>query len=112
MKTFVRCSLLLSLLALLTLTASAQTSETQRWPQRARNVTIHARQLGHCACAWKNRCRRLSSELIYAQAEDDFNRVETNFINSQGPLSGSGRRIGDLARLADEAVYRSSENES
>jgi len=40
MKTFVRCSLLLSLLALLTLTASAQTSETQRWLQRARNVTI------------------------------------------------------------------------
>ena len=25
--------------------------------------------------------------LMYAQAEDDFNRVETNFINSQGRLA-------------------------
>ena len=25
--------------------------------------------------------------LIYAQAEDDFNRVETNFINAQGRLA-------------------------
>src|SRR5213076_2824272 len=25
--------------------------------------------------------------MIYAQAEDDFNRVETNFINSQGRLA-------------------------
>src|SRR6478609_8989826 len=25
--------------------------------------------------------------VIYAQAEDDFNRVETNFINSQGRLA-------------------------
>jgi len=25
--------------------------------------------------------------LVYAQAEDDFNRVETNFINSQGRLA-------------------------
>src|SRR6185503_32785 len=27
--------------------------------------------------------------MIYAQAEDDFNRVETNFINSQGRLAES-----------------------
>jgi len=25
--------------------------------------------------------------MVYAQAEDDFNRVETNFINSQGRLA-------------------------
>ena len=25
--------------------------------------------------------------MMYAQAEDDFNRVETNFINSQGRLA-------------------------
>src|ERR1700742_4306025 len=27
--------------------------------------------------------------MVYAQAEDDFNRVETNFINSQGRLAES-----------------------
>ena len=37
--------------------------------------------------------------LMYAQAEDDFNRVETNFINSQGRLAeaeGEGEIYRDL----------------
>src|SRR5687767_14934906 len=37
--------------------------------------------------------------LMYAQAEDDFNRVETNFINSQGRLAeaeGEGQIFRDL----------------
>jgi acyl-homoserine-lactone acylase len=37
--------------------------------------------------------------MVYAQAEDDFNRVETNFINSQGRLAeaeGEGEIYRDL----------------
>ena len=45
--------------------------------------------------------------VIYAQAEDDFNRVETNFINSHGPPRRGRRREGDLPRPADEALHRS-----
>jgi len=86
MKTFVRCSLLLSLLALLTLTASAQTSETQRWQQRARNVTITRDNWGIAHVHGKTDADAVFG-MIYAQAEDDFNRVETNFINSQGRLA-------------------------
>jgi len=86
MKMFVRCSLLLSLLALLTLTASAQTSETQRWQQRARNVTITRDNWGIAHVHGKTDADAVFG-MIYAQAEDDFNRVETNFINSQGRLA-------------------------
>ena len=45
--------------------------------------------------------------LMYAQAEDDFNRVETNFINSQGRLAEAEGEKRDLARPAHEAVHRS-----
>jgi acyl-homoserine lactone acylase PvdQ len=86
MKTFVRRSLLLSLLALLTLTASAQTSETQRWQQHARNVTITRDNWGIAHVHGKTDADAVFG-MIYAQAEDDFNRVETNFINSQGRLA-------------------------
>jgi acyl-homoserine-lactone acylase len=37
--------------------------------------------------------------MVYAQAEDDFNRVETNYINAMGRLAeaeGEGRVIQDL----------------
>ena len=40
-----------------------------------------------------------SSALIYAQAEDDFNRVETNYLNSMGRLAeaeGEGEIYRDL----------------
>jgi acyl-homoserine-lactone acylase len=86
MKTFFRRSLLLSLLALLTLTASAQTSETQRWQLHARNVTITRDNWGIAHVHGKTDADAVFG-MIYAQAEDDFNRVETNFINSQGRLA-------------------------
>ena len=49
--------------------------------------------------------------LIYAQAEDDFNRVETNFINSMGRLAEAEGEARDLARPAHEAVHRSRQHE-
>ena len=39
--------------------------------------------------------------LMYAQAEDDFNRVETNFINSQGRLAeAEGEKPRSIATCA------------
>ena len=39
--------------------------------------------------------------LMYAQAEDDFNRVETNFINSQGRLAEAESFYRKAVALAD-----------
>ena len=46
----------------------------------------HPRRLGHRAHSGKTDADAVFG-MIYAQAEDDFNRVETNFINSQGRLA-------------------------
>ena len=45
--------------------------------------------------------------MIYAQAEDDFNRVETNYLNAIGRLAEAEGESADLAGPADEAVHRS-----
>ena len=55
--------------------------------------------------------------LMYAQAEDDFNRVETNFINSQGRLAeaeGEGQIYRDLRMklFIDPADMRKQYDES
>ena len=35
--------------------------------------------------------------MIYAQAEDDFNRVETNYLNSMGRLAEAEGEAGSTA---------------
>ena len=40
---------------------------------------------------------------IYAQAEDDFNRVETNYINAMGRLAEAEGELGGTAPGAAEA---------
>ena len=49
--------------------------------------------------------------VMYAQAEDDFNRVETNYLNSMGRLAEAEGEVADLPRSADEAVHRSGRHE-
>jgi acyl-homoserine-lactone acylase len=79
--------------------------------QQAQNVTITRDDLG-IAHVKGNRRRRFWRD--HAQAEDDFNRVETNY-QSQGRLTGRGR-VGDLRDLrmklfidpADMSVYEKS----
>jgi acyl-homoserine lactone acylase PvdQ len=61
----------------------AQTQETLRWQQRARNVTITRDDWGIAHVRGKTDADAVFG-MIYAQAEDDFNRVETNYINSMG----------------------------
>src|ERR1043165_4318795 len=87
MKKFFRHLLpFLTLLALVALTANAQSPELQRWQQHARNVTITRDDWGIAHVRGKSDADAVFG-MIYAQAEDDFNRVEMNYINSMGRLA-------------------------
>src|SRR5690349_23529740 len=56
------------------------------WKAQAGNVTIVRDDWGIAHVRGKTDADAVFG-MIYAQAEDDFNRVETNFINSQGRLA-------------------------
>jgi acyl-homoserine-lactone acylase len=60
--------------------------EVARWEGVARNVTIIRDDWGIPHIHGKTDADAVFG-LVYAQAEDDFNRVEMNFINSQGRLA-------------------------
>src|SRR5207248_5789772 len=83
MKRLVRAFLLFTSLAVVAVTIQAQTSDAQRWQQRARNVTITRDDWGIAHVHGKTDADAVFG-MIYAQAEDDFNRVETNYMNSIG----------------------------
>src|SRR5689334_20790215 len=61
-------------------------TDLKRWEQQAKNVTIVRDDWGIAHVTGKTDADAVFG-MIYAQAEDDFNRVETNFINSQGRLA-------------------------
>jgi acyl-homoserine-lactone acylase len=63
-----------------------QKLELHRWEQRARNVSIIRDDWGIAHVYGKTDADAVFGA-IYAQAEDDFNRVETNYINSMGRLA-------------------------
>ncbi len=65
---------------------AAKNPETARWEQVARNVTITRDDWGIAHVYGKTDADTVFG-MIYAQAEDDFNRVETNYINAMGRLS-------------------------
>jgi acyl-homoserine-lactone acylase len=60
--------------------------EVARWEQQAAKVTIVRDDWGIAHIYGKTDADVVFG-LMYAQAEDDFNRVETNYINSMGRLS-------------------------
>jgi len=66
--------------------SGAQNQELNRWEQRARNVTITRDDWGIAHVSGKTDADAVFGA-IYAQAEDDFNSVETNYINSMGRLA-------------------------
>src|ERR1700716_845712 len=83
----------LVLLVLLALTfatsAGAQqpsARELARWQQQARSVSITRDDWGIPHIRGKTDADAVFG-LIYAQAEDDFNRVETNYLNAMGRLA-------------------------
>src|SRR5688572_8499224 len=78
----------LALLSFLALVAapSAQSNDVARWQRQAQNVTIVRDDWGIPHVYGKTDADAVFG-LVYAQAEDDFNRVETNFINAMGRLA-------------------------
>jgi acyl-homoserine-lactone acylase len=64
----------------------AKDQEAARWEHEARNVTIIRDDWGIAHVYGKTDADAVFG-MIYAQAEDDFNRVETNYINAMGRLA-------------------------
>ncbi len=73
-------------------------TETARWQHESQAVTILRDDWGIPHIYGKTDADAVFG-LIYAQAEDDFGRVETNYINSMGRLAeaeGEGEVYRDL----------------
>jgi acyl-homoserine-lactone acylase len=62
------------------------TAEVGAWEQRAQNVTILRDTWGIPHVYGKTDADAVFG-VMYAQAEDDFNRVETNYLNAMGRLA-------------------------
>src|SRR6201982_69289 len=60
--------------------------EVARWEREAANVTIIRDDWGVAHIYGKTDPEAVFG-VMYAQAEDDFNRVETNYINAMGRLA-------------------------
>jgi acyl-homoserine-lactone acylase len=72
--------------------------DVARWEQEAKNVTIIRDDWGIAHVFGKTDADAVFG-MEYAQAEDDFNRVETNYLNSMGRLAeaeGEARIYQDL----------------
>ncbi len=78
----------LSFALLLTLghNAAAQTSDQTRWQAEAKAVTVARDDWGIAHVHGKTDADAVFG-MAYTQAEDDFNRVETNYLNSLGWLA-------------------------
>jgi len=63
-----------------------QNVDAARWEKEARNVSIVRDDWGIAHVYGKTDADTVFG-MIYAQAEDDFNRVETNYINAMGRLA-------------------------
>jgi acyl-homoserine-lactone acylase len=65
---------------------AARNPEEARWEREAASVTITRDDWGIAHVHGKTDADAVFG-MIYAQAEDDFNRVETNYINAMGRLA-------------------------
>src|SRR6266404_9236122 len=72
--------------ALVPIASPAQSQDLQRWEQQARNVSIVRDDWGIAHISGKTDADAVFG-MIYAQAEDDFNRVETNYLANLGRLA-------------------------
>nr|WP_229238320.1 penicillin acylase family protein [Dyella amyloliquefaciens] len=66
--------------------AAAQTSDQTRWQAEAKAVTVARDDWGIAHVHGKTDADAVFG-MAYTQAEDDFNRVETNYLNSLGWLA-------------------------
>src|SRR5580698_3236432 len=77
---------------------AADTAEIARWEKQARNITIIRDDWGIAHVYGKTDADAVFG-MEYAQAEDDFNRLETNYITSLGRMAeveGDSRIYQDL----------------
>ncbi len=65
---------------------TANRTESARWEREAASATITRDDWGIAHVYGKTDADAVFG-MIYAQAEDDFNRVETNYINAMGRLA-------------------------
>src|ERR1700739_1551644 len=82
-----RNRLLLALSTAALLLQAAGPPEAARWEREARSLPIIRDDWGIAHVYGKTDADAVFG-MIYAQAEDDFNRVETNYINAMGRLAG------------------------
>src|SRR5271157_6194063 len=97
MKKRLHCSKI-ALLFVAAQLCSAQTGEQARWQRHAKNVSIIRDNWGIAHIYGRTDADAVFG-MEYAQAEDDFNRVETNYINAMGRLAeaeGEQRIYQDL----------------
>ncbi len=78
--------LLLFLASFTLLSRGATPDESARWKAHASNVTIVRDEWGIAHITGKSDADAVFG-MIYAQCEDDFNRVETNYLNAMGRLA-------------------------
>ncbi len=90
---------------------TAKNAEAARWEREAASVTITRDDWGIAHVYGKTDADAVFG-MIYAQAEDDFNRVETNYINAMGRLAeaeGQAKIYQDLRMklfIAPEALKK------
>ena len=83
----------------------ATDSEAARWKQHAANVTIVRDDWGIAHVYGKTDADAVFG-MMYTQAEDDFNRVETNYINAMGRLAEAEGESRIYPGSAHEALHR------
>ena len=81
-----RYFVLLAILAFASVAFANDPAEMSRWQQQAANVIITRDTWGIAHVKGKTDAQAVFGA-IYAQAEDDFNRIETNYLNSIGRLA-------------------------
>src|SRR5712692_7328300 len=77
---------LILVLVAASLCPALQSGQAAHWQRQAKNVTIVRDDWGIAHVHGKTDADAVFG-MIYAQAEDDFNRVETNYINAMGRLA-------------------------
>ena len=87
---------------------AASPPELARWRAEAARVTITRDDWGIAHVHGKTDADAVFG-MIYAQAEDDFPRIETNYLTALGPHRRSRRREGDLAGSARTALRHRAE---
>src|SRR5512141_2841936 len=79
-------------------THASPAQDVARWEKQAHGVTITRDDWGIAHVHGKTDADAVFG-MVYAQAEDDFNRVETNYLNSLGRLAeaeGESAVVQDL----------------